>query len=811
MRTTAASVTRNARQTRRLTVVAAALVIWVGTVSAAQAGTPPRACLFFSGSGGQMEAKPRCTGPDTILELSGPDRPILQEVRVTGPGVLFLSDKPALSGRVWRGPSSGKADALAARSIPRAAIASALLIPTACFYEDANFLSRTRCYRPGSIVGELLALDRSISSLQVPTGLSVRAFLGRHGTGAMTTFTADANWSALNRIGANDAFRSLQVARTRLCASRCPVPAGDAYDLHALFGAHWKRGADPQPTLTWPVEVGAGTQMAIRYGQRLTVFHSGGATWVHVRGRGPASMLLPEHPDVRYVSVAMAFRVGESFDVQLVRSDADRRFIDATAIATLPWPAQADDVITLLNLGQQDAPVLDHPRVAVVAAASTQEAPKAGFGTQVLLRGAATGIDPPVHRVATRASHGEAVLVQYFPDDRDPLAMSAASRVCRVPLDRVIALPSGVTSGKPGATLPTRATRGIGNWEVCANRVMTVITLYQTLFPQGWDIARFRAVIRRVLEHAPLHRESGTDADEATFVAAVREQTDAEDTRLADAVLGFHHANIIRAYSIAGRADLEVLAADRDALGAAACNGSASMAQMSSASAHTLGWYRYDLSNYVHRTVLPRELRNGVSSSLLHEPFVVTVATREQEDDIAALAVQIYRWQQQYMQALLPGVPIPTLGTPELPEPTEPPTTRPPCRADLPHAGRDFLAATGYSMTQGIDDALRHAHARTYADSVFVTVLFRRQAAAVLYGHIPGTGSTEAEVLMLVSAPENVLDPNRDGAIRGAGAAALNAFLQEAASRGMTAVRVQAISGPATKVTKAGFRLDDEL
>ncbi|CAG9181382.1 hypothetical protein [Cupriavidus pampae] len=726
---------------------------------------------------------PRCMAMDTVSELqtSGQTgRAVLEAVRIAGRGSLFLSDQPGMAGRLWKVSRSGDASALSLQGVPRAAIASAMMVPEACFYEDAGFKSRTRCHAPGPVVGDLLVLDRMISSMRVPPGLGVRTFVGKNGTGSMTAFTTDTDWHALKKRGLNDAIRSVQVVRTRLCPERCVIAAADAYDLRAMFGADWKRDANRLPQISLPLETGPDAYAMIRYGGRLTISHSSSASWVHVRGRDRGSLLLPGNARVRYTTVKMVFRVGDSVDVQLVRSDAERRFIDATPITTLPWPQQSDEVISIRNMSQRSAIVLDRPRAIV------------GSGTDATA--------DPLKSLGERA-----VLAQYFADDRNPLAMSAAARVCRIPLARLFSMP-----GPSFAT--TRARKGIGNWEACASRVTTIVTLYQVLFPRGWDIARFRTVIRRVLDHGLVQREAGTDAEEAEFVTAIREQTDTEDTRLADAVLGFHMANVIRAYSLAARIDLEPLAADREALGAVACRTPGGQAGVSEAGANTLGWYRYDLNDYVYRVVLPQERRHGTPSQLLNEPFVISVATREDTSDIMALRVEMYEWQLRYMQALLPGTQIPTHGfRPELPDSPAPRVHSSPCRPDLPHAGRDFLAATGYSMTQGIDDALRHAYARTYADSVFVTVFFRRQPVAVLYGQIPLTGSTEAEVLMLVSAPENVLEPRRDGAIRGAGAAALNYFIQHARSQGMTAVRVQAISGPATKVTKAGFRLDDEL
>lgn len=803
----------------RIVMATATGVAVVGGPRATAQGAPlPKACVVMSLA--SKREPPRCMPADTVIalqEASPAARRILEEVRIPWHGLMYLSDGPAMSGNLWRLSASGNADALALRGIPRGAIASAVMVPVACVYEDANFRSRERCHAPGDIVGDLSVLDRMISSLRVPPGLVVRAYAGKHGTGRMMSFTANANWSALNRHALNDAIRSLQVARARLCEGRCVIPASDAYDLRAMFGADWKRDAHRLPQLALPLDTGRDAHAMLRYGGRLTISHSSGASWVHVKGRDRASLVLPGNPRVHRATVAMSFRVGDSIDVQLVRSDADGRFVDAMPVTTLPWPEEADDVISIVNASQRGAIVLDRPRKAIGSWADALVDPPRGFGEQALLGNALTGLKPDASAEARagdlRPPRGAAILTQYFADDRDPLAMGAAARVCRISVDRVFAMAHRTFARTRGKRRIGK--RGIGNWEACASRVTAIVTLYQALFPRGWDIARYRAVIRRVLDSQPVRRDAGSADQEAEFVAAVREQTDTEDTRLADAVLGFHMANVIRAYSMAARIDLEPLAADRDALGAVACGTPAGEAGVSRAGVNTLGWYRYDLADYRYRVVLPHERRHGTPSTLVDEPFVISVSTREDTSDITALRVEMYEWQLRYMQALLPGIRIPTHGfQPELPEPADvSPTTplSPPCRRDLPHAGRDFLAATGYSMTQGIDDALRHAYARTYADSVFVTVFFRRRPVAVLYGQIPVGGGTDAEVLMVVSAPDNVLDPERDGAVRGAGAAALNYFIQHARSQGMTAVRVQAISGPATKVTKAGFRFDDEL
>lgn len=789
----------------------AALALWAGVAASTPIRPLGQACLVVSGLSAQQQF--HCMTPDSVLELQdlarlrGVSTYTVDELRVPKRGVIFLSDEPGLKGRLWRVENSAKPNRLAALGIPRTAIASAMLVPMACAYEHGGFSGRERCFASGQTIGQITALDRKISSLRLSPQVSVRTYAEEQERGRMTYFNEDADLNILNAMGLNDAIRSMQVARYAFCVGRCLIPGTDAYDIRNVFGASWAPDTPGarEPQIALPLEIGPETGAVIRYGNLVLISHANGISGVYFNDSRLGPLTLPRNPRVRYLTVAMSFSVGRWFGVQLIRSDAERRYIDATAISMLPWPAQSDQVVTVLNASRRGALVLDNASASLARPPISSVSRDKACDTRPILSSAVGKLLPCAGQTSAdpsrRPLRTAAVLTQYFVDNRDPLAMSAAARVCRVPVERIL----GMSRHR---TFAPRKVRVIGNWEVCADRVITIIMLYRTLFPDGWNFSQYRTVIHRVLGQGPVERRAGTEAQEAEFAAAVRRQTEAEDTRYADAILAFHQANIMSVYSLSAGLDLEPLATDPAELGAVACTRWRGTPGTPPTATQSLGWYRLDMGDYVERMIFPYVRRNGIST-ISHEPFISRIVTRANPDDITALRIQMYRWEQRFIAALLPATSPDAASNRSLafPDTMALPLPSSQCEPERPETGQEFLAAAGYSMTQGIDDALRHAN----ANNVFVAIFLRGQPVAILFGSVPQDGSTEAEVSMLVSAPDNVLDPNRDGGIRGAGAAALNTFVQYARSHDMTAVRAQAISGPATRMKKAGFRMVDEL
>lgn len=802
----------------RVRILVAALALWPCVATASPVVPLGHACLVVSGLSGRDQL--HCLSPDAVMELrtniahtQGAKPYAVDELRIPGRGMLFLSDEPGLKGRIWKVSGNANAARMAALGIPRNAIASAMMIPMACFYEHADFKGQERCFAPGDMVKRLPVLDRMISAIRLSPRLGVRTYTDNPGGGATAFFEENANWKDLQARNLNDAIRALQVARSALCTDHCLIPGTDAYDLRSIFGGAWSASAKAAPQISIRLEIAPDTNTVLQYGNTISVSHAGGSSAVNIPMRGQLPIALEPDPRVRYLTIAMSFRVKSSFDVQLIRSDADRRYIDATAITTFPWPAEADEVISLSNASMHGALVLNKAVADVASMPLTYILRDVECGNRPLLSSAIHDLSPCITGTAppTSLPDNAPVLMQHYVNDRNPLAVAAAARTCRLQVERALSI------HQRGGT-PIRQRRVIGNWEACADRVTTIITLYQILFPDGWNVAQFKSVIRRVLDGGAATRQAGTDAQEAEFATAVRRQTEVEDTRLADAVLAFHQANVVKAYSISARLDLEPLAADPAELRAVACSAGDrtpdkapdKTAGAPTTASHTLGWYRLDLSDNVDTIVVPRVMRNGIAAAF-NEPFILSIVTRVNTDDVNMLRVQMYRWQQDYIRALLPpGSPEAASNRPavELPASTNLSRASAQCQTNPAYSGRDFLASTGLSMTEDIDDALRHAN----ADSVFVTIFFQGRPVAVLLGDVPNSGSTEAEIRMVVSAPENVLDPHREGAIRGAGAAAINYFIQYARSRQMAAIRTQAISYPAAKAfRKAGFRMHDEL
>ncbi|CAG9181378.1 hypothetical protein [Cupriavidus pampae] len=773
---------------RRRAVILFALLCLVGS-----SDTSARACLFAM----TADAPPKlCLRGDDEIDFQNYARTFRStfypfERLTLDPGdVLYLSDRPRLTGRLWRISQSMEKAALIAAGITPEKIASAVLAPVACFYGDDRLRGKQSCVAPGEIEPSFVGLDGKISSIHVPSGLGARIYTENGAKGRDAALRRSVDQTGLRKLGMDDAIRSAQIARISIrCRTDCAIPEADAYDLPAQFSDAWTNFSHGHPQLGMTFRIDAEARAIIEFGNGLYIqlMHTGAVIttfWPHHH-----LAALSSHHTARYITVAMEFRPGQGFDVQLIRSDADRRYIDATLIHTLPWPTGLDQVISVRNVFSPRALIRADlsvntvdPLDRVTRDATCHRQPVLAVGNAFLRGCAQAGVtESPVPVAQIPAPPADlnppATLVRTFADAGNPLAVAAASRLCRVSMDQIF---------------NARPMRGVPNWSACVSRTTLIISLYQTMFPDRWNLEQFSNIVRDALDHGHMPDSVQGTLPATQFVNAVRERVSGVDRRYEDAIAAFHQANVLHAYSLARNMDMLAALEHPSEEHAPDC---AALAGSSEAIARTqrgmIGEYLLDLTAYISRTVTPRVWRQGA----LHdspEPFTFVHAGPQDMELLVSIRALMQNWSDTYLREFSATVPLDV-----------PPTEV--CSAASPQANL-VLAMSGASIANGIEEATHEAETGSH----FVVVSFQGSPVAVLYGKIPPHGEFVAESRFLVSAPRSVLERHAEGAVRGAGLAASDAFVRHAASRGMTAVRAYAVTAPSVAIKhRMGYRLVD--
>lgn len=722
--------------------------------------------------------------------------------------VLYLSDKPRLAGRIWRIDRSLDLSEISALGIAPYSTASARLAPVACFFGDNSLAGEKSCAQPGEILPTLGKLDGKVASIRVPSGLGVRVYAESGGRGRDAFVRRNQDLAALQRLGMAGTIRAAQVARTSIrCHAECPIPETDAYDLPTLFGDGWWNLSRGNPQFAVTLRVDADARALVEFGDSLYLQVMQSEAMVTTFWPYRRHALLPTRQDVRHLTIAFEFRAPHAFDVQVIRSDAERRFIDASAILTLPWPARRAEMLSIRNAAPAKALVqtlismqtaASDARVARDAHCRTE--PMLGVG-HAFLFGCASPLDhlpaPPLSSPPNRfPSLSESVLVRTFAGAGNPMAMGAASRVCQVMPERLYA---------------RRPMRVIADWSACVSRTTLIITLYQTLFGDRWNLRDFTNIVTDALHQGITPGVKDTELAKQ-FVTAVQEQTGGTDRRLDDAIAAFHQANVIHAYSRARTQDMELAIERAERGGPHGCPQGVALDASISAMRHgMMGWYQVAIGDYVPRTVIPRVWRNGAFQNS-HESFTYEAGGVNTPGLMESIRYLMHGWGNSYLYAfeaattLLadanPGSDPPRDVAGAAPLPAPPPAL---CPLADPESIR-LLAMSGNSIAMGIAEATLSPSPSDH----FIVVSFRGEPVAVLLGEIPADGSQTAESRYVVSAPQNVLDRYADGAVRGAGSAATHAFIQFALSRSMTAVRALAVTEPSVAIKqRVGFRLLD--
>lgn len=821
---------RLARAVRLLRIaIASAALGWIAGPGIVHAD----ACVFASKGG----VPPRlCVAPDGELDLHqlAQQRGLVEfpvrRIQLDDDALVAVSSGARFTGRIRYLSQSTDNAGLARRGLPFGNVGSLKLLPTACVFEEDAFQGKRMCFAPGQLIDRLPpGLDHAISSIRIPSSLSMRVLTAPATRTLPVTLRRSRTAVELAALRAHDAIRALQVTRTSLaCTTDCTIPAGDAFDLAAVFGGYWNADDEDIPQLAFTFDVDADTRAVIEYGPDLFISMVGtGASALPNLSSPRKIATLEPTAAARYLTVALSFHVDQAVDIQLTQHDAQHQLLHATAPATVPWPAYLADTVSIRNATTARVARLanilfgvahrssrhargvrcnDIPIFAVVntlfhlcepAPLPLPAAPAVAAAHQDFL--ALAGAPLPSGRKTRvsgrlRADVDVMQLERTIADGRNPFAVHAAARVCGVPLESLVGVRrrrQTMEQSPPSAARPPPPTPPQTR---CMPRVADIVTLYQQLFPARWDLASFGRIVDQALGSGTTGVAGVNAGLEARFVAAVRSQTGPNDTRRADALRAFRHADVLQRFSLARTMDLATHAAR--AVPAAellnTCGADADAAALRRRG--VLGLYRLNLRDYVPRIVMPL-LRHGDGWRISHEPFTVQHLHATQTEALRDIAELMRNWARQYLT--LPA------NQAEL----DNARALSPCARNA-YGNRDFLADAGASIATGLAEMIEENR----KDAEYVVVSFRGKPVAVLLGTVPAQHSLVAEVDLVVSAPPNVLAPLHEGAIRRAGSFALHTFLGYAAGRGMQVVLADAVSLPSALAKQnAGFRLVDDF
>lgn len=798
----------------RAYVVALCLTGLPGIVSA-------KACIYADSAHFPVK---QCLDADERLDL-GDDAMLhrylrypLRALRVDQGDGLVLSDDAAFRGRIWHVDRSMDANELAHLGIGRETAVVVWRPPRVCLFTAHDTRNATACLAPGAPVTSLKSAGEPAAWLSIPRMLSVKLFSENQGYGEHGTLTR--RFTRLPQWNAGAEVPSIQVARTSLpCHTDCPIPTTDAYDLATLFGEHWAEnaGAEPQALFVFPNT--PGMDVMIEYGDAFRVRLRDGGPDPDTAGPQVPTMTLRRDDATRFVALAMAFRPNESYDLQLMRMDGAGQISGLFPIMTAPWPQAASEVLAIRNLSATRAAELTRVSLAAAPPSGKRHGRRPGCrdaatlailscplgGPEVVAHGQASGQAPGLQTrllhidgaepgmrsvMETNLRGNEAAayttLQQIFSHSRGAAAQLATARVCHVPI---------------GSMQNQRMRRGITHWGECIARVMKIISLYETLYPDRWNFHAYKETIEHILSRGTTGLAHTGSAAEAEFVEAVLLQVGDTDTRLTDAIAAFHQANALRAYSLARQLDLERVAARPPA----GTDDQADCQSMASTAMHrlALGLYRLDLAGYRPSQIHPRMNRDGDAVEL-DQPFDYELVSAHQTERLNAIRELMQRWAHEYLSAAtLMDVDTAAYG-PSLSSisPIAPPAAA--CPLNSPPLRQQILAAAGQSITMGIDEAAREAEDQV----AFLVVDFQGQPVAVLAGTVPKDTTQEAEIRFVVSEPRSVLRPLEPHALRGAGSYALHTFLRHLQGQGITSVRAYATTEPSALIQRrAGFRI----
>lgn len=337
----------------------------------------------------------------------------------------------------------------------------------------------------------------------------------------------------------------------------------------------------------------------------------------------------------------------------------------------------------------------------------------------------------------------------------DPLALHAAARTCKRPLEQT-------------ATIYRRA--GPRAIHVCEVAAYDMLTLYQLAYgPERWNIQDFDTIVTdvafqrapRIPARNPLHgRQFAETIGMSSGLGPVKAYT------------AFSEANARQGMAAYGVLDLEAVAMRQSAGGPA--TSLPDPTSLTSLASQMLGIYALEVRTRQAPAPVPRMRFNGQWIDA-QDGFDIQLSRDVDGASTAAIGKLMKDWQSTYRNAM-------AAATSE------------------PHRQ---LLEQGHARALAMGASLAPAPERSNA---LLTVSWRGEILAVISGRASGQVATIDNV---VSAPSTLTLPFAEGMASGASAAAIHAFLEMARSNGAYRAMVHTVTPRNAQPALAGFRLMD--
>lgn len=691
-------------------------------------------------------------------------------------------------------------------------VASAFLVPQACFYAQPKSAGPAQCREPGSPLALTAGSGGKIASISIPQGLRVYAS-GRDPARGSTVFNPP---GADLVVPARRDLRQFDVARTRIgCHRECPLGETDSYAIDAIYGELWNHAFFDIKTFQFTFSIRTTSWMEITLAGRFRLRFSLDRGRLG-RGHGSLSPAVGQplalDPATRFLTLAFEREGERALRYQVLELGADRQLLRASPLAELFNGKKPDGVVpetfTILShspdvrLASLSFAVGTGPKRAyrsyglalcyanpllaifnyVVQGKCNQ--PEAIYRyvkgdmppRNAMLLHVAGDFSPP-----GRSNHVQPVIPlltrtrELFTDRQNPFLLYGTSRACGTTVERIL-MPRLIMR------------RGLGgDPAACAYWTLDILTVFHRVYGDRWDTAFFNDVIDRIIRHGTVEQHTGMNpADIARLIERVQNLHATQREQLDQIRHGYGRATSLFYSSSYGR-----LIPDDFPSGNVTSQFQPIVVTANAPA--SIGRYELDVTRFTPLPDSPRLWQQGSWGDAPADFRVLVFDAHSQHDlDYREVILTLGEWLTAYGTA---GRALNDSGREEG------------AVAGLRPGTETYpLARWGGSLTSNL---LLEMRSPLPPGSVLVAVYYQGRLASVVLGSLNGGRATVEYVL---SRPDSVLPPYTADSVRGAGRRALTEFIRLCMARGVRTLVAHAITPPSASLHAGlGFRLQGDL
>ena len=699
---------------------------------------------------------------------------------------------------------------------PPATLASAFLVPQACFHAREESAGPTQCREPGRRLMLPAGMSAGITSISIPYGLRVRASARATGRDSAIFGPPSAGLTASEQR----TLRWFDVARTKIgCTERCPIGETDSYAVDEIYGELWRNAFFDNKAYQFTFSIGRLSRLDVAHTGRFPAYFRldrgtlgiSHAASLHVTRR---QWVLA--PGTRALTLAFEREGDRALRYQILELDRNRQLLRASPLAELFNGDRPDgkpaETVTILSrspdirldslsfavgTGPKRAyrsyglalcyanPLLAIFNYVVQGRCNQPEAIYRYAKGEMPPRNAmllhVAGKFPPLGRSDHVQAHipSFSKVRELFTGSGDPYLMHGVARACGTTVERML-MPRLIMR------------RGIdGDPLTCAYWTLDILTAFTRLYGPHWDLAFFNRIIDRIIQHGSLEPHPGMHPAEAEeLVRRVQDLRNVQHDRLSPLRHAYASASALYYSSSFGTLMPDGLPPDNvDALFPPIAADAAAPA--------AIGHYELDVTRFTPRPGFPRVWQNGGWNDAAADFRVAIFDQRSQRDPAFRSTIQTLEgWLAVYGAA---GS-APSSSSESDSEAEGVVGGAAPPRLAVP------LARWGSALASNL---LLEMRAALPPGSAVVVVYYQDRLVTVALGSMTGG---RANVDNILSSPASVLQPHTAESVRGGGQRALTEFIRLCMARGVQTITAHAVSPPSASLHAGlGFRLQEDL